>query len=83
MHDSGEHPALRFNTNTRVSTAALFWDIEEGFNATPQSGLPYTFSELESSSRFIEVVAPLLSIALHLFLGPWSLFQFLDLLHRR
>jgi hypothetical protein len=39
--------------NTRISTDALFLDVEKGFNATWHSGLLHKFSELEFSSRLI------------------------------
>jgi hypothetical protein len=42
MHESGEHAALFFNSNTRMLTAAVFLGIEKDYDATWHSGLLYT-----------------------------------------
>jgi hypothetical protein len=54
-----DHATLNFNN--KISTAALFLDIEQAFDTTWRSGLLYKLSKLELSTNLIKLLGPFLS----------------------
>jgi hypothetical protein len=54
-----DHVTLNFNS--KMSTAAVFLDIEKAFDTTWHSGLLYKLSELEFSTSLIKLIASFLT----------------------
>jgi hypothetical protein len=54
-----DHVTLNFNN--KMSTAAVFLDIEKAFDTTWHSGLLYKLSKLEFSTSLIELIGSFLS----------------------
>jgi hypothetical protein len=52
---------LTFNFNNKISTAAVFLDIEKAFDTTWLSGLLYKLSKLEFSTNLIKLIGSFLS----------------------
>jgi hypothetical protein len=52
---------VTFNFNNKMSTAAVFLDIEKAFDTTWHTGLIYKLSKLEFSINLIKLVSSFLS----------------------
>jgi hypothetical protein len=59
MCEANGHVTLNFNN--KLSTAAVFLDIEKAFDATWYPGLLYKLSELEFSTSLIKLISSFLS----------------------
>jgi hypothetical protein len=64
QHDTTMHELtdrVTFHFNNKMSTAAVFVDIEKAFDTTWHSGLPYKLSKLKYSTSFIKLIGYFLS----------------------
>jgi hypothetical protein len=52
---------ITLNFNNKMSTAAVFLDIEKAFDTTWHPGLVYELSKLEFSTSLIKLISPFLS----------------------
>jgi retron-type reverse transcriptase len=52
---------LTLNLNNKISTAAVFFDIEKDFDTTWHSGLLYKISKLEFSTGLIKLIGSFLT----------------------
>jgi hypothetical protein len=52
---------MTLNFNNKMSTAAMFLDIEKAFDTTWHSGLLYKLSKLEFSTNLIKLIGSVLS----------------------
>jgi hypothetical protein len=52
---------VTLNFNNKMSTAAVFWNIEKAFDTTRHSGLLYKFSKFEISTSLIKLIGSFLS----------------------
>jgi hypothetical protein len=52
---------VNLNFNNKISTAAVFLDIEKGVDTTWRPGLLYKLSNLKFSTRLIKLISPFLA----------------------